>query len=173
VPERAESEHVVLALGSNLGDRLRYLQSGLIALADYLEVAAVSAVYETDPVGGPAGQDSYLNAVVIGTTQLTPEALLAACHEVEAAAQRTRLERWGPRTLDVDVVSFGSVERTEPDPVLPHPRAHERTFVLLPWAEADPDAVLPGFGRVAELAARLDDSGVRIRPDLPLVVARA
>ncbi len=164
--------HVVLALGSNLGDRLGFLQAGLTALADFVQIAAVSSVYETDPVGGPAGQDSYLNAVAVGTTQLTPEALLLACHAVEAAAERTRLERWGPRTLDVDVVSFGSIERMAPDPVLPHPRAHERAFVLLPWAEADPDAVLLGFGPVAELAVRLDGSGVRIRPDLSLVVGR-
>jgi 2-amino-4-hydroxy-6-hydroxymethyldihydropteridine diphosphokinase len=169
-PPAPQAERVVLAFGSNLGDRLAYLQAGLDLLAHSVQIAAVSSIYETDPVGGPAEQDPYLNAIAVGTTRLTPEALLRQCHEAEAAAERIRAERWGPRTLDVDVVAYGSLRRTAPDPVLPHPRAHERAFVLLPWAEVDPGAELPGFGSVAELAAGVDGSGVRIRPGLPLAV---
>ena len=168
-PGRPLSERVVLALGSNLGDRLGFLQTALQALTGFVRIAAVSSVYETDPVGGPTGQDPYLNAVAVGTTTLSPEALLRRCHEVEAEAMRTRLERWGPRTLDVDVIAFGSIQRPGPDPVLPHPRAHERAFVLLPWVEADPDAVLPGVGPVIELIQGVDTSGARKRPDLRLV----
>jgi 2-amino-4-hydroxy-6-hydroxymethyldihydropteridine diphosphokinase len=128
---------------------------------------AVSSVFETDPVGGPE-QSAYLNAVLVVDTTLAPDGLLVLAHRAEAAFDRTREVRWGPRTLDVDVLAVGSQVVAEPDLVVPHPRAHERAFVLVPWAEADPDAVLPGAGRVADLAAAVPADGVRRRPDLEL-----
>jgi 2-amino-4-hydroxy-6-hydroxymethyldihydropteridine diphosphokinase len=141
---------VVLSLGSNLGDRHATLDAAVGALAARLSVVAVSPYYETAPVGGP-DQPGYLNAVVLADTDLPPRELLAFCQSVEAAAGRVRLERWGPRTLDVDVVTYGSVVSADPDLTLPHPRAHERAFVLRPWLDVDPAAELPGHGRVADL----------------------
>jgi len=161
----------VLALGSNQGDRLATLQGAVEALAGTpgLTVAAVSPVYETDPVGGPE-QPDYLNAVVLVEGDLAPRALLERSLTVEAAFARTRDVRWGPRTLDVDVVAVGDLRVAEPDLLLPHPRAAERAFVLVPWLDVDPDAALPGAGRVADLLAGLDLSGVRRRTDLVLEV---
>ena len=163
---------VVLALGTNLGDRAEALRSAVTALAgvEGLDVRRVSPVVETDPVGGPE-QPDYLNAVVLATTTLEPLALLRACQQVEADHDRVREVRWGPRTLDVDVVAYGSSVLDDPVLTLPHPRAHQRAFVLVPWSLADPDAVLPGpaGGRVAELAqAAADRPGVRPREDLAL-----
>jgi len=161
----------VLALGSNQGDRLAALQGAVEALAGTpgLTVVAVSPVYETDPVGGPE-QPDYLNAVVLVEGDLAPRALLERSLTVEAAFARTRDVRWGPRTLDVDVVAVGDLRVAEPDLLLPHPRAVERAFVLVPWLDVDPDAALPGAGRVADLLAGLDLSGVRRRTDLVLEV---
>ncbi|GAA3122544.1 2-amino-4-hydroxy-6-hydroxymethyldihydropteridine diphosphokinase [Planomonospora alba] len=158
----------VLALGGNLGDRFATLQGGLDALAGTpgLEVTAVSPVYETDPVGGPE-QGPYLNAVVVAETSLTPRELLARAQEVEHAFGRVRTERWGARTLDVDLVAVGEVVSDDPELTLPHPRAHERAFVLVPWVQADPEAVLAGRP-VAELLGGLDKTGVRLRTDLVL-----
>jgi 2-amino-4-hydroxy-6-hydroxymethyldihydropteridine diphosphokinase len=163
---------VVLALGSNLGDAAAHLQGAVDALAgtEGLAVHRVSPVVETDPVGGPE-QDVYLNAVVLGSTTLAPHELLARCQQVEAQHGRVRETRWGPRTLDVDVITYGATVDDDERLTLPHPRAHLRAFVLVPWALADPDAVLPGpdGGRVADLAARADDrAGVRPRPDVVL-----
>ena len=152
---------VVLSLGSNLGDRLAHLQLGLDTLA--LRGARVSPVYETDPVG-PA-QPDFLNAVVVGDP---PADLLDLVRAAEAAARRERRERWGPRTLDVDVVAVGDRRSEDPALTLPHPRAHERAFVLVPWLDVDPAAVLPGHGAVADLVAAMDTSGVRRRDDLTL-----
>lgn len=161
----------VLALGSNQGDRMATLQGAVEALAGTpgLTVVAVSPVYETDPVGGPE-QPDYLNAVVLVEGDLAPRALLERSLTVEAAFARTRDVRWGPRTLDVDVVAVGDLRVAEPDLLLPHPRAVERAFVLVPWLDVDPDAALPGAGRVADLLAGLDLSGVRRRTDLVLEV---
>jgi len=161
----------VLAIGSNLGDRMGSLQGAVNSLADTPEVwlTAVSPVYETDPVGGPE-QPDYLNAVVLVEGDLAPRALLERSLTVEAAFARTRDVRWGPRTLDVDVVAVGDLRVAEPDLLLPHPRAAERAFVLVPWLDVDPDAALPGAGRVADLLAGLDLSGVRRRTDLVLEV---
>ena len=157
----------VLALGSNVGDRLAMLRGALDALASSGDLVAVSPVFETDPVGGPE-QDDFLNAVVVIRTAASPRALLDRAHEIEQAAHRVRVENWGPRTLDVDVIAVGEERVAEPDLVVPHPRAHERAFVLVPWADADPDATLVGHGRVDVLLAGLDASGVRPRPDLAL-----
>lgn len=158
----------VLGLGTNLGDREATLDSAVRALRAVpgLAVERVSAVVETDPVGGP-DQPEYLNAVVTGRTTLTARALLAACQQVEADHDRVRETRWGPRTLDVDVIVYGSTVDDDPVLTLPHPRAHRRAFVLVPWAQLDPDAVLPGpgGGPVAQLAAQAPDrSGVRLHP---------
>jgi 2-amino-4-hydroxy-6-hydroxymethyldihydropteridine diphosphokinase len=131
-----------LALGSNLGDRAAHLQQAVdrLATTDGVSVAAVSRVYETAPVGGP-DQGDYLNAVVAIETELSPRALLLIAKGVEAAAQRVQGERWGPRTLDVDVLLVGDARVSEPDLVVPHPRMYERAFVLVPLADVAPDLV--------------------------------
>ena len=160
----------VLALGTNLGDREATLRSAVAALVaiDGVEVAAVSPVVETDPVGGPE-QPDYLNAVVLARTTLSPRGLLAAAHQVEDRHGRERIERWGPRTLDVDVVDYDGLVLAADDLQLPHPRAAGRAFVLAPWLAADPAATLPDAGRVAELLERAGDrEAVRPRPDLHL-----
>lgn len=162
-----EERRAVLALGSNLGDRLAMLQSAVDALSSVGTVVAVSPVVETDPVGGPE-QDDYLNAVVVLLTSATPRELLERAHQIEQAARRVRVERWGPRTLDVDVIAVGDAVVDEPDLTVPHPRAHQRAFVLVPWLAADGDATLVGHGRVDVLLAGLDRTGVRPRPDLAL-----
>jgi 2-amino-4-hydroxy-6-hydroxymethyldihydropteridine diphosphokinase len=131
-----------------------------IAGIEEVRVTAVSPVYETVPVGGPP-QPDYLNAVVLACTPLPPLALLDELHEVEAAFDRVRLVRWGPRTLDIDIITMDGERSDDPELMLPHPRAHDRAFVLAPWHDADPDAVLPGYGSVAELLTRVDQSGIR------------
>jgi 2-amino-4-hydroxy-6-hydroxymethyldihydropteridine diphosphokinase len=149
---------VVLSLGSNVGDRMGHLRRGLAALGTALDVAAVSPVYETDPVGGPE-QGPYLNAVVLAEA-VDALAALGAAQSAEAAAGRTREVRWGPRTLDVDVIDAAGTTSDDPALTLPHPRAHERAFVLAPWADVDPHAVLPGHGPVAALLAERGRDGV-------------
>ena len=150
----------VLSVGSNLGDRLGHLRLAVQVLAPW----AVSSVWETAPVGG-VPQDDYLNAVLLCALDAT--AAWERAQEAERRAGREREVRWGPRTLDVDVVLADGA--APPDLVLPHPRAHERAFVLLPWADVDPAAVLPGRGPVAALLAEVDLTGVRRRDDLVLV----
>jgi 2-amino-4-hydroxy-6-hydroxymethyldihydropteridine diphosphokinase len=125
-----------LSLGSNLGDRWAHLREAVAGLPD---VVAVSPVYETEPVGGPAGQGPFLNAVVELDTELSPRDLLEVARRLEAAAGRRRVEHHGPRTLDVDVLLVGDVVVDEPDLVVPHPRMHERRFVLRPLADLAPD----------------------------------
>jgi 2-amino-4-hydroxy-6-hydroxymethyldihydropteridine diphosphokinase len=127
-----------LALGSNLGDRAAELRRAVAAMT---EVAATSAVYETDPVGGPDGQGPYLNMVVQLETDRSAEELLALCRSLEAVAGRVRDVYWGPRTLDVDVLWIDGVAVEEPDLQVPHPRMRERPFVLAPLAELAPDIV--------------------------------
>ncbi len=128
-----------LGLGSNLGDRRAYLRDAVDRLPD---VVAVSPLYETDPVGGPPGQGAYLNCVVELRTSRSPRELLTVAQAAEAAAQRVRLQRWGPRTLDVDVLLVGDEEVTEPDLVVPHPRMWTRGFVLVPLGDLAPELVL-------------------------------
>jgi 2-amino-4-hydroxy-6-hydroxymethyldihydropteridine diphosphokinase len=161
---------VVLALGSNLGDRQDILQGAVDAIVGLpgMRVTAVSPVYETVPVGGPA-QPDYLNAIVLADAARPARELLDRLHEIEAAFDRVRVVRWGPRTLDIDVVDFGGERSDDPELTLPHPRAHERAFVLGPWRDVDPDAALPGRGPVAELLAKADRSGLR-RSNLSLVI---
>lgn len=149
------AERVALGLGANLGDRLATLQAALDDLAvGGFAVDTVSAVYETDPVGGPE-QPAYLNAVAVGSTALAPMQVLALLQQIEARHGRVRAERWGPRTLDIDVLAYGDLVSDDERLTLPHPRAAERAFVLLPWAEADPSAVLPGGRRVVDLRDEL------------------
>jgi 2-amino-4-hydroxy-6-hydroxymethyldihydropteridine diphosphokinase len=161
---------VVLALGSNLGDRQDILQGAVDAIAGLpgTRVTAASPVYETVPVGGPA-QPDYLNAVVLADVAGPARELLDRLHEIEAAFDRVRVVRWGPRTLDLDVIDFGGERSDNPELTLPHPRAHERAFVLAPWRDVDPDAALPGHGPVAGLLATADRSGLR-RASLSLVI---
>ena len=170
----ASQRRVALGLGANLGDRVAALQGAVDVIAPHLGAAAVSSVYETAPVGGPE-QPDYANAVLVGDWEGEPLALLALAHEAEERWQRTREVRWGPRTLDVDVLAVGDLVSDDEVLTLPHPRAHERAFVLVPWAEADPDAVLPDGTRVAALAAGLAAAvdagdGVRRRDDVRLEV---
>ena len=128
-----------LALGSNLGDRWQFLREAVTALRD--ELVAVSNVYETDPVGGPAGQGAYLNCVVALETEKSPHELLGICRRLEAAADRVRIERDGPRTLDVDVLLVGDLVVNDHDLTIPHPRMWERWFVLAPLADLAPELV--------------------------------
>jgi 2-amino-4-hydroxy-6-hydroxymethyldihydropteridine diphosphokinase len=161
----------VIALGSNLGNRLETLQGAVDALEDTpgIRVKAVSPVYETEPWGVPAGsQPSYFNAVVLIRTTLPPQALLERAHAIEDAYRRVRTERWGPRTIDVDIVAYQDVVSAEPALTLPHPRAHERAFVLVPWYDVDPAAVLAGPGPVADLLAAVGQQGVARRADVEL-----
>lgn len=139
----------VLSVGSNLGDRWAHLRAAVAVL----EPSRVSSVYETAPWGG-VPQDDFLNLVAVCDCDAAEA--WARAQRAERAAGRTREQRWGPRTLDVDVVV---ADGSDPALVLPHPHAHERAFVLVPWGELDPDAELPGHGRVAEIP--VDRSGVR------------
>lgn len=152
---------VVIALGANLGDAHAALREAVAALPGAgVVVRAVSSVYQTDPVGGPE-QPVYLNAVVVGETALDPEALLRALQRIEDEHGRTREVRWGPRTLDLDIISLGGLTMSEDHLTVPHPRAAERGFVLIPWLEIDPQAQLPDGRRVADLAAACDSGAVR------------
>ena len=127
-----------LALGSNLGDREQHLRAAIAGIPD---IVAISPLYETGPVGGSADQGPYLNAVVQLSTNKTPRELLEVCQRLEEAANRVRVERNGPRTLDVDVLLVGDLTVDEPDLQVPHPRMWERGFVLIPLADLAPDLV--------------------------------
>ncbi len=160
-----QANTAVLALGANLGDRLGTLRAAVAAIGRLpgTELLAVSPVYESDPVGGP-DQPDYLNAVLMVRTRLTARDLLDRVNRIEAGHGRVREVRFGPRTLDIDIVTYA--DQTSDDPVLtlPHPRAKERAFVLAPWHDIDPAATLPEGG-VAELLAGLDAGGIRRRPE--------
>ena len=165
-PKRA-----VISLGSNLGNRLETLQGAIDALEDTpgLRVKAVSPVYETVPWGvEPGTQPSYFNAVVVVKTTLPPSSLLERAQAVEEAFDRVRVERWGPRTIDVDIVAYQDVVSDDPVLTLPHPRAHQRAFVLVPWHDVEPEALLAGRGTVSELLAAVEQDGVEPRADLEL-----
>ncbi|MER5213276.1 2-amino-4-hydroxy-6-hydroxymethyldihydropteridine diphosphokinase [Streptomyces sp. NPDC002838] len=161
----------VISLGSNLGNRLETLQGAIDALEDTpgLRIKAVSPVYETEPWGvEPGSQPSYFNAVVLLKTTLPPSSLLERAHAVEEAFHRVRDERWGARTLDVDIVAYADVVTDDPQLTLPHPRAHERAFVLVPWHDLEPEAQLPGRGAVADLLGTVTRDGIAPRKDLEL-----
>lgn len=159
-----ESHAAVIAFGSNLGDRAATLHAAATALAeaDGIELTAMSGLHESialKPGGADPTAPEYLNAVALVTTTLAPAVLLAVLHRIEADHGRERDVHWGDRTLDLDVIDYAGLQQNRAGLMLPHPRAHERDFVLRPWLEVDPDAVLPGHGRVAELVAALDIAG--------------
>ncbi len=149
---------VALSIGANLGERVAALQYAVDELATLGWIVAVSDVYETDPVGGPE-QPDYLNAVVILETEAPPEQVLATAHAAEQGKGRTREIRWGARTLDVDVLAYGQVVSADPDLTLPHPRATQRAFVMIPWAQIDPAFELPDGRTVGEVVVA--SAGVR------------
>jgi 2-amino-4-hydroxy-6-hydroxymethyldihydropteridine diphosphokinase len=156
-----------LALGSNLGDRVAHIRSGTAALAAHpaVELLAVSRLYETPP-WGPVPQGPYLNAcAAIGTT-LAPRALLDLCLAIERRAGRERTLRWGPRTLDLDILLYGDAAVDEPDLRIPHPRMMERAFVLVPLADLAADLVVAGTS-IRDALARLDRSGIEEWHDDP------
>lgn len=142
----------LLGLGSNLGDRRQLLAEAVDSLAG---VTAVSPLYETDPVGGPGGQGPYLNLVVVIDTDLEPRQLLGVCHRLEASADRVRAERWGPRTLDVDILWMEGHEVDEPDLQVPHPRMTLRRFVMAPLADVAPDLAPSGWETQADGEVRM------------------
>ncbi len=156
----------VLALGSNLGDRESTLREAVrdIGALDGVTVLRASGIVET-PALKPDGVDqdapAYLNAVVAVRSALAPHALLAALGGIERAHGRVRDERWGDRTLDIDIVTFGEQQLDSDDLTLPHPRARDRAFVLAPWLDVEPNAVLPGAGRVDELLAATGETVAR------------
>ncbi len=159
----------VLSIGSNVGELVGYLRGWVRELGGV--VRGVSGVYATAPWGGVA-QEEFLNAVLLVDDPAADGwEWLRRGQRCEAAAQRSRTIRWGPRTLDVDVIDVEQTCRDDPQLTLPHPRAHERAFVLVPWLEVAPEAVLAGHGPVAELVAALpiaDRRGVRRRDELTL-----
>jgi 2-amino-4-hydroxy-6-hydroxymethyldihydropteridine diphosphokinase len=165
----SQSARAVLSVGSNLGDRLGTLQGCVQAIAGLpgTDVLAVSPVYQTAPVGGPP-QPDYLNAVLIVATSSPARDLLTATQRIEAAFGRVRAERFGPRTLDIDIVSYDGQVSSDPALTLPHPRAAQRAFVLQPWHDVEPGAELPGAGPIGPLLAGLDRGGVQRVPEAVL-----
>jgi 2-amino-4-hydroxy-6-hydroxymethyldihydropteridine diphosphokinase len=161
---------VVYSIGSNLGDRLGNVQGAVDALQDTPDVIVVdvSSVYETTPVGGPPNSPQFLNIVVVAETTLEPTTLVERAFAIEDAFGRTREERWGPRTLDVDLIMVGNAVADQEDLRLPHPLAHERAFVLVPWYEVDPTAEIAGKGAIGDLLGKADASGVVRRDDLEI-----
>ena len=158
-----------LSIGSNLGDRLANLQFALDQLANLkCSVIATSSVYETDPVGG-VEQGPYLNAVIIVATDLEPAELLKSALEIENLAHRVREVRWGPRTLDIDVIDVIGFSSETDELTVPHPRAHERAFVLVPLLEIAPEWKLGGTAPISELLGGVADQSVVQRAELRLV----
>lgn len=162
----------VLSIGSNLGDRAGRLQGAVSALEDTPEVTvvAISSVYETEPVGATEDSGAFLNAVVLIDTTLTVHTLLDRAHAIEDAFERERSEPGAPRTLDVDIIVVGDRVANDDSLKLPHPRAHERGFVLVPWLEIDPEGEIPGHGFVADLLPGVDTSGVTKREDVEIIL---
>jgi 2-amino-4-hydroxy-6-hydroxymethyldihydropteridine diphosphokinase len=166
----------VLAIGSNKGERVNNLQGAVSSLADTPEVflTAVSPVYETEPVDAPEGSRDFLNAVVLLDTTLSARTLLERALAIEDAYGRDRSDGPNsPRTLDVDLVVVGDRRANDEDLVLPHPRAHERAFVLAPWYDVEPDAELLDHGPIAELLAKVsadERQGVTLRDDVALTL---
>jgi len=144
----------VIALGSNLGNRELNIDSAIAELAKIIEITHLSTNHETDPVGGPE-QPKYLNAILIAETHLDPHELLISMLEIENKLGRKREIHWGPRTIDLDLIVVGNEVVVSDVLVLPHPRAHERKFVLEPWLEIDPTAQIPGFGLVESILQRI------------------
>jgi 2-amino-4-hydroxy-6-hydroxymethyldihydropteridine diphosphokinase len=144
----------VVALGANIGNPREQMDLALALLREATEVSAVSSYFVTKPVGGPE-QPDYLNAVCILESDLPATDLLAVLQGIEKSLGRERNERWGPRTIDLDLIQYGSLLSAADELELPHPRAHERRFVLEPWFEIEPDAILLTHGKISELLAQL------------------
>ncbi|HEX7405570.1 MAG TPA: 2-amino-4-hydroxy-6-hydroxymethyldihydropteridine diphosphokinase [Candidatus Nanopelagicaceae bacterium] len=144
----------VVALGANLDDPRESVDLAVAMLRAATDLVAVSTFHVTKPVGGPP-QPDYINAVCIIESELSPRELLGLLHGIEKSMGRVRDEHWGPRTIDLDLISFGEVVISEEGLVLPHPRAHERRFVLEPWMEIDPDALLISHGPIRDILAQL------------------
>lgn len=154
-----------IALGSNLGDRLNHLRAAARALARHPAISRLvcSRIYETAPVGGPPGQGAFLNAALQLDTTLSARALLELLLTLERSRGRERLERWGPRTLDLDLLLYGSEIICEPGLTVPHPRLHERNFVLAPLCDLAPDLIIPGHAQtVRELFASAGSAGLQL-----------
>lgn len=162
---------VVLSLGSNVGDSPRTLKHAIEYLADTpgLIVVDVSPVYETKPVGGGPEQNDFLNLIVLAETTMEPMTVLDRTQAIETTLGRQRASRNGPRTLDIDIIVFGK-RASEEALELPHPRAHERAFVLVPWLDVDPAAELPGQGPVADLVKEVDVTGVTRLDDVVIPI---
>jgi 2-amino-4-hydroxy-6-hydroxymethyldihydropteridine diphosphokinase len=144
----------VIALGANIGDPKEQMDLAVALLKEALEVTAISSYYRTAPVGGPE-QPDYLNAVCIAESDLPASDLLALLHGIEKVLGRERLVHWGPRTIDLDLIQYGAILSYADELQLPHPRAHERRFVLEPWAEIEPDAILITHGKISEILGGL------------------
>lgn len=159
----------VLSIGSNLGDRLANLQSAVTGLINHPEISLVkvSSVFETKPFGGPE-QDDFLNAVIEIETELSPKSLLEFAQKLENESGRVREVRWGPRTLDVDILVYGEQVSLDENLILPHPRISERAFVLVPWFELDPNATIPNLGNLAELHKTIDKADVQLKSEMKL-----
>ncbi len=140
----------VIALGANIGNPQEQMDLAVALLKQSLDVSAVSSYFTTAPVGGPA-QPDYLNAVCIAESDLPASDLLALLHGIEKVLGRERIEHWGPRTIDLDLIQYGGLLSYADELLLPHPRAHERRFVLEPWAEIEPDAILLTHGKISDL----------------------
>ncbi|MBO9045858.1 2-amino-4-hydroxy-6-hydroxymethyldihydropteridine diphosphokinase [Curtobacterium flaccumfaciens pv. flaccumfaciens] len=173
------THRVVVALGANLGDRGSTLRAAATAIAALPGVEPVASSREVESVavtldGLDTSKPRYRNAVVVVDTDLEPQAFLDALHDIEDAHGRTREVRWGDRTLDLDVIAVDDLRIATDTLVVPHPRAGERAFVLAPWLDADPEAVLPGAGPVADLLAAVGDDTERVdEPRLFAEPARA
>jgi len=144
----------VIALGANIGDPEEQMQIAIALLQDSLDLIAISSIIKTAPVGGPS-QPDYLNAVCIAESELSASELLGLLQGIEKSLGRVREERWGPRTIDLDLIQYGTILSAANELTLPHPRAHERRFVLEPWFEIEPDAILLTHGKISELLAQL------------------
>ena len=150
-----------IALGSNLEDRMGNLGLAVDGLAEFLTVVAASGIYESEPVGGPK-QGAFLNAVVLVDTVLGPEEMLVQCTRIETFGGRVREERWGPRTIDLDIVAWDGGPHRSEQLEIPHPRAHQRAFVLLPLVELWPDVLLADGRTAADALAGLDVRGIAL-----------
>jgi len=146
----------IVALGANIGDPQSNLDIAVALLKEASEVLKVSSYYITEPVGGPE-QPDFLNAVVILESDLPAMDLLSLLHGIEKSLGRERIEHWGPRTIDCDLIQYGSILSDSTELMLPHPRAHERRFVLEPWHEVEPEGILLTHGPIKELLAQLKD----------------
>lgn len=147
----------VVALGANLEEPSKAIELAIELLKQATDVTAISSLYETAPVGGPE-QDNYINAVVTLESDLPAADLLSLLHGIEKSMGRVRDERWGPRVIDLDLIQYGALLSKSEELILPHPRAHERRFVLEPWHEIDTDAILLTHGRIDQLLEQLPPS---------------